>query len=204
MSLRRTRESGFTMVELIIVVAVVLAVTAMATPKVLQMIYNVRLRSSAYELSGLMQAARTQAIRDNKYLYLCYKVIQNRTRAWVAADNTCSAPGANDQQVQMGGNVTITTSGAPSGLNSTLLSFSPPTGVLVTAKPAFNSRGLPCYLSSGRCSSIYAGAFSSQTVSYILYLTDSRPVGANGWAAVAISPAGRMQVWSYRGNSWGR
>jgi Tfp pilus assembly protein FimT len=204
MSLRRKRESGFSIVELLIVVAVVITVTAMATPKVLEMIYNVRLRSSAYELSGLMQGARTQAVHDNKYLYVCYKSIENRTRVWVAADNTCTAPGASDEQVQLGGNVKIVASGAPAGLNSTLLSFTPPSGVLTTAKPAFNSRGLPCYLVSGRCSSIYAGAFSSQTVSYILYLTDSRPLGANGWAAVAVSPAGRMQVWSYRDTSWGR
>ncbi len=203
MSLPRKGESGFSLVELLIVVAVVLAVAVMATPKVLQMIYNVRLRSSAYELSGLMQTARTQAIRDNKYLYVCYKSIENSTRAWVAVDNTCSAPGATDQQIQLGGNVTIVTAGAPSGLTSQL-GFSAPSGALVTAKPAFNSRGLPCYLSASRCNNIYNGLAMAQTVSYLVYLTDNRPVGANGWAAVSVSPAGRMQVWSYKGSAWGR
>ncbi len=204
MSLRRKGESGFSLIELLIVVAVVLAVTVMATPKVLQVIYNVRLRSSAYELSGLMQAARTQAVRDNKYLYVCYKALQNRTRAWVAPDNTCNAPGANEQQIQLGGNVTIVTAGAPTGLTTAVLGFSPPTGALITAKPAFNSRGLPCYLNASRCNSIYNGIAIAQTVSYLVYLTDNRLVGANGWAAVSVSPAGRMQVWTYTGASWGR
>ena len=203
MKLRLKHESGFSLIEVLIVVAVTLIVAAMVTPSVLQMIYNVRLRSSAYELSGLMQAARTQAIRDNKYYYVCYNTVSNATVAWVSANNTCTAPAATDQQAQMGSNVSIVTSGAPSGL-STNLSFSAPTGILVSAKPAFGARGLPCYVSSNRCNSIYSGGAIAQTVSYITYLTDTRPIEANGWAAVAISPAGRLQVWTYNGRAWQR
>ncbi len=195
-------EAGFSLVELAIVVAVVLAVMVVATPSIVNMIYNVRLRSSAYELAGLMQAARTQAIRDNQYLYICYQTTtDNRTQAWIATGNACTAPAATDRQVQLGGSVLITTSGGPAGLTS-LLDFSPPTASLVSAKPAFNSRGLPCYVAGSRCDNIVSSATSSQMVSYILYLSDSRPVGANGWMAVTVSPAGRMRLWTYSGSGW--
>lgn len=197
------RQRGFSLIELIVVVAVILAVSALAAPKFLNAIYNIRLRSSAFELSGMLQAVRMQAVQDNRYYYLCYAANNGVTQAWVSATGTCgTAPAATDKQVQLGGNVRIVTSGAPAGIGS-VLSFPAPTSVLVTAKPAFGARGLPCYVSGSVCKTIAVTLSGNQVACYLLYLTDTRPVGSNGWAAVSVSPAGRMQVWTYNGSNWG-
>ena len=58
---------GFTLVELLIVVAIALTVAAVALPSVLNSIYNVRLRAAANEVAGLLQQAHFRAIRDNTY-----------------------------------------------------------------------------------------------------------------------------------------
>src|SRR5229473_852366 len=55
---RRGRTSGFSLLEIVIVVFVILVVTAIA-------VANVRLRSSAGDLAGLMQQARILAARTN-------------------------------------------------------------------------------------------------------------------------------------------
>src|SRR5713101_1325369 len=62
---RRGRTSGFSLLEIVIVVFVVLVVMAIAVPNVLLAVANVRLRSSAGDLAGLMQQARILAARTN-------------------------------------------------------------------------------------------------------------------------------------------
>ncbi len=204
---KANRSKGFSLVELVVAMAVVLIVSAIAAPKVMNSIYNMRLRSSAYEMSGLMQAARMQAVRDNTYYYICYGTSNNITQAWITNDGTCASSSltATVKQVQFGGTVTVTTSGAPSTSNLTgQLSFTPTTGAVATANPAFGPRGVPCYVVSSRCDNIVTVGGSTQTVSYILYETDTRTSGSNGWAAITVSPSGRTQVWMYSGTSWRR
>src|SRR5216683_4447719 len=62
---RRGRTSGFSLLEIVIVVFVVLVVMAIAVPNVLLAVANVRLRSSAGDLAGLMQQARIMAAKNN-------------------------------------------------------------------------------------------------------------------------------------------
>src|SRR5882762_9269111 len=62
---RRGRTSGFSLLEIVIVVFVILVVTAIAVPNVLLAVANVRLRSSAGDLAGLMQQARMMAAKNN-------------------------------------------------------------------------------------------------------------------------------------------
>jgi prepilin-type N-terminal cleavage/methylation domain-containing protein len=201
------RSKGFSIVELVVAMAVVLIISAIAMPKVVNSIYSMRLRSSAYELSGLMQAARMQAVRDNTYYYVCYATSNNITQAWITNDGTCpsSSLTATVKQVQFGGNVTISSSSIPNASNLTgQLSFTPTTGSVASAKPAFGPRGVPCYVVSSRCDNIVTVGGSTQTVSFILYQTDARTSGSNGWAALTVSPSGRTQVWMYSGTTWRR
>jgi type IV fimbrial biogenesis protein FimT len=207
MAVKAKRSNGFSILELVVAMAIVLIIAAIAVPKVINSIYSMRLRSSAYELSGLMQAARMQAVRDNTYYYVCYGTSSNITRAWITSDGTCASSSltATVKQVQFGGNVTIATSGAPSTSNLTgQLSFTPTTGAVASANPAFGPRGVPCYVVSSRCDNIVTVSGSTQTVSFILYETDTRSSGSNGWAAVTVSPSGRTQVWMYSGSTWRR
>src|SRR5437868_15374653 len=84
MKFSRKRERGFSLLELVIVVVVVLIVSAMALPNMLNVIYNIRLRSSAQTIGGMMQTARTLAVRDNTTYYVRTAIIDNATWVWVS------------------------------------------------------------------------------------------------------------------------
>jgi hypothetical protein len=77
---------------------------------------------------------------------------------------------------------------APTPLDSSTLGFSLPE----TGDPSFNSVGLPCVYSGGLCSNH----------GFIYYFHDQRPQGKQGWAALSISPAGRLKKWYWNGSVW--
>ena len=221
---RRNAEKGFSLLELVLVVAIVLVVAAMSIPSVVSAMYNLRLRSSAYSVSGILQTARTEAIRANSERYVCYaKDANGVARVWVQDKYDCVAIADLDdpskglatkyQQVVLGTNVSVVpafAAGSPAtGLTSADVGFS---GVIASnaamfSKPMFNARGTPCYknaASVARCNSLVNGLLQPYSAAQLWYLTDKRPTQGTGWAAVAVSPAGRVQVWSFNGIKWNR
>ena len=177
------------------VVSILLVVAAFATPYMVNVIANVRLRGGMTSLAGLFQDCRAISIKQNRLMSTHFTIVSAGPVAYVK-DASVSSPSlaSTDPQVQLGAPVTKVTSltgitGAPSVLDNATLGFTPQ-----TVDPTFNPRGLPCTYSGGTCTGI-AG--------YVYYFTDSRPLGANGWAAVSISPAGRVKVWMWNGVSWG-
>jgi hypothetical protein len=124
-------------------------------------------------------------------------LIGDSTFVWVSDKTNTTAPAANEPQAQLGGNVRIVTTGNPTGPT---LSFTP----IFDRPPAFNARGIPCLVSGSRCTpNINVIGLGNRIAAFELYLTDTRPVGSNGWATVVLSPAGRTQVFSYNGSNWG-
>jgi hypothetical protein len=97
----------------------------------------------------------------------------------------------SDVQAQLGAPLTKYTTpsgpGAPPEITSAQLSFT-----AITADPSFNSRGLPCEYDSGVCTNR----------GFVFYFKDHRPIGVNRWAAVSISPAGRIKRWMWSGTDW--
>ncbi len=106
-----------------------------------------------------------------------------------ATDTTDLATG--DSQVQLEAPVARVTApsgpGAPPVIDTTQLSFTPQTG-----DPSFNPTGLPCAYSGGNC----------PNNGFIYYFHDTRPGGQTGWAALSISPAGRLKKWYWSGSAW--
>lgn len=194
---RKQSEAGFTLVEMVMVVAILLVIAAFATPYMVNVIANVRLRGGMTSLAGLFQECRSQSIKQNRLMSSHFTTLAHGPVAYVK-DASVSSPtlAATDWQVELGAPVTYVTSltgvtGAPTALDSTTLGYTPQPS---SPDPTFNPRGLPCAYSSGTCTT---------GVGYAFYFTDTRPLGNNGWAAVTISPAGRIKVWMWTGGAWG-
>jgi type IV fimbrial biogenesis protein FimT len=191
----RKGGEGFSLIEMVIALAMILILGAIFTPSVSNAISMIKLRYSASGLSGLIQKARIEAARKNTF----YSIEQTTMSAGMVAyyidldkNNTLTA---GDPLVELGDQVNVhfgTGSGAPgetafaTSLNFTLDS----SGVL----PKFNARGLPCLPSGGTCPQTLGQGF-------IYFLSRNSALGTT-WASVVVTPSGRVQVWSYGGANW--
>jgi prepilin-type N-terminal cleavage/methylation domain-containing protein len=185
------RQRGFSIIELLVVIFILLVVAAMAVPAALQAVRGLQLRSSAGALAGLMQQTRIFAAKNNALAgYAIRFTTSNGARIAFIDINGDGVYQPSERAVQFSGNVAVTTATPPAAYvpqgeggtayaNTTILGFSP--------------RGLPCPYVAGTpatCNTPAANYFA-------FYLTDGQ-----GWAAVAVAKGGRTKVAIWNGGSW--
>jgi prepilin-type N-terminal cleavage/methylation domain-containing protein len=188
--LRNTR-AGFSMVELMVVVGISLLLSAIAIPNMLTAIATTRIRSNISTLSGIFQDCRMLAVKSNGTMSTHFTTQTEGIMAYVKTAGDSSALTKLDPQVELQDPILqYTTPSDPgvSALDNSLLGFTPQTGDV-----SFNSRGLPCAYSSGACTNN----------GFAYYFKDTRRTGSSGWAAISISPAGRIKRWFWTGTAWG-
>jgi len=194
------KRQGFSLTELLIVVAIILVMTAVAVPNFINAMRSLRLRSSATTVANILQQARLRAVRDNTFYKMAGDIQGSSIRVFV--DALPLAPGQ-----QIAGNNGVYFQGDPAVLLAANVQFvaagTPPTGTmqLVPAggpapqpagtPPAFNARGLPCLPAGALCNTVAGGG----PVYYVSFLQD--PSNANAWAAVSVSPTGRIRAWEW-------
>jgi prepilin-type N-terminal cleavage/methylation domain-containing protein len=189
-------RNGFSLVEVLLVVAIGLIVTTISLPRMNIVIANMKLRSSMTSVSGLLQNARAMAVQQNKTMVARHF---NRTAIpfslvyYVKLATDGSAMVARDPQIEM--EAPITPHPTPTGIGAPPAITNAAMGLIanpVTTDPSFNTRGLPCAYSGGSCVSN----------AFIQYFKDDRISGSGGWAAISITPAGRIKRWFWNGSSW--
>jgi prepilin-type N-terminal cleavage/methylation domain-containing protein len=197
---RRQRERGFSLLEMVVVVSISLIISAIAILNVQTTVRVVRLQESGIDYSNLLQKARIRSVQDDTY----YAVVTTLTNA----NPTCPAPDYCAFMVDTTGNYVagspmmafgagvkpVATAGGPALINlqSKFLPPSPPNlpSLNLLNPPTFSARGLPCTPNAGTCSAL------GDPTSYITFMQNTE----NGkWLAVTVTPAGRIQRWSYDG-----
>jgi prepilin-type N-terminal cleavage/methylation domain-containing protein len=215
LNMKRHPESGFSLVELAISMSIVLVVSALATPSVITSLAAIKMTSTAQALVSLLQDARMKAARDNKtYAVSCVQFDNTNPTAIdnckilfidVNGDGNYDPSGsmANmELDIQVASAVKLTTTAPSVALGSSQLTFNPnPTAASVTpvGMARFSPRGMACQLESGKCVNITTGG--SQT-GFLYYLTSRDVLGNIHYAAVSVSPSGRIKVWKYNGTTW--
>lgn len=201
----RTRHSGFSLVELLIVIAIIMVIAAMAIPNMMNAISNVRLRGSAGDVSGLLQQCRERAVRNNRYYTVRAATVGNARIAYVDLNYNLAydgGPPTPEPMIQFASNVAVQLAGAPNTANLYGQAF--PAGfVPLTVLPSFNARGLPC-VGAGNAPPPANSVCNNNAgaVGFAYFLNQTRPFGQVGWAAVTVTPAGRIRVWTYDGQNW--
>jgi len=194
-------QGGFSLVELLIVLLIVLIISAFAIPNIMLVAANVQLRSSAADLAGLMQQARIMAAKDNTTYTIGYSTSSGARFAFLDANNN-GAWQSPEPLAQFGGTVNAA-AGAPSGLTGQPPLYVPPgdtgTGTYTNSTTlGFSPRGFPCAYSAVTTPATCA---TPAATSFVYYLSNTRMRGT-GWAAVAVSKSGRTKVVVWNGSAW--
>jgi prepilin-type N-terminal cleavage/methylation domain-containing protein len=187
---------GFSLLELIIVMAISISIVAFATPTFLRAFYTIRLKSAASNLSGLMQQARIQAARRNAVITLKYRINANTQQAYIDFNNNDQWD-AGEPIISFSGSI-LMAAGPPGGAGA------PPLYVLVgdtagvtfdnTTTLGYSQRGLPCAYAGGLCATPAPGYF-------VYYIQDLR-AGSVGWGGVVVTRSGRTKPIIWNGASW--
>ena len=191
---------GFSLVELIIVVTIIIVVAALALPILLNTVANIRLRAAAGELSGLMQEARILAAKKNTVYDIKFTTVAGIQAAYVDT-NLNGAYDAGEPITEFNGAVTPA-SGPPSGSTGQpaayVLSGDSSTGTPFDNRNtvAFSPRGLPCNYDTSTTPATCATPAASY---FVIYLKGS---SAAAWAAVVVTKAGRTKVVVWDGTQW--
>lgn len=87
-------QKGFTLIEIIIVLAVVMALIGISSPYLTKLRPNMRLRSAAIDLHSNMQKMRIEAIKTNKTTAVIFDPANNKYTLcydYDTATSTCTA-----------------------------------------------------------------------------------------------------------------
>jgi prepilin-type N-terminal cleavage/methylation domain-containing protein len=180
---------GFTLLEMMIVVAIIMILAKITVPRMLNIVGDINLRYVANNYSGLLQSARIQAVRRNGYYGIQQTTLSTGDTAYYVHVGSGSYA-VGDPVLPVKGNISVhagTGSGAPN--ESTLTCGSTCTLTTGSNYPSFNARGLPCIVASGVCA-------QSPGVGFITFLSNTTLTGNVSWASVIVTGGGRIQLWT--------
>lgn len=164
------RINGFTLLEVIIVVAIIGIMSAIAIPAINSWLPNYRLKSAARDVYSIMQRARMMAVKTNKDTAVIFDPVNNKFELcdnWVAGACAGSLQMTNFADVGNGvgyGHGSAATSVPGGAFPGDDVSYSSPANVAT-----FNSRGIGnagyVYLDHQNNNSTYAvGSLSSGSI----------------------------------------
>lgn len=174
--------SGFTMVELVGTMGVILVVGAIAVPSFISAYRSYQVSDAATQLAGILQATRLEAIRRNTTVNCIIQQTAGVTNIWTdSINNSTEDPG--ERQIIFNGAVNLIDAGNVPGtatLTAALGGLTLTNASVSSASLGFDQRGAVAGPASGFVSALY-----------IANLSDS---GA-GYRAVILFPSGSVQTW---------
>ena len=185
-------QSGFTLAELTVVVAVVLVVAALSIPNLTRAIDTSRIKGAAQSLAAAYQDARIRATqKDTSYQVLISPPGISPAQICIDldGDGTCSA---GDPVTTFAAQIKVSNLGVPVPLGPAQLNYlttdtehSNASGGGLT----WNAMGLPCQRTSPTAPCTAMG--------WVQHLQLMRANGGVMYAAVTVSPTGRVKVWTF-------
>ncbi len=214
----KSSERGFSLLELMIVVAITFVLLVFGIPVALRSVRTGRLRGASSDYASMLQAARTRAVQDDRFysVYVQPVAAPNPQLAYVdiypQAVNGTSGHGApptghydsgppSDPSAALSGDaVPQPAAAAPSTANlyaQFCASCTPP--MINNTAPTFGPEGLPCLpvVSVGGTGTVCNSA--TGPTAFVTFLQSSI---TGEWTAVTVTPAGRIKTWYYDSGTW--
>jgi prepilin-type N-terminal cleavage/methylation domain-containing protein len=175
-------QNGFSLLEALIVMSIIVAMTAAVIPSLNSSIQNYRLYASAQEIASQMQSARLRAVRGNA---MCTFLMSASGRQFgIDMDGDGNISSSADVALTLNANVSFSNLSTPPITNAATLSNGTKTGIGFTPRgtlTAVASSGLPDYNPANLAASGYA-----------IYLSNTQ----NHFAAITVGPLGRVRTWT--------
>jgi Tfp pilus assembly protein FimT len=185
----KSRATGFSMIELLVVVAIVMVVAGLAIPQITLTLRNYQVTAAASQVADAIKFSRFEAIRRNNQIN--FLASWSGVRWWVGTDsNGDGILQTSERQYELNGNVTLlTAAGVPSSINLpgalnvpavTVLS-----GATTTKAIAFDPRGAVNF----------AASVGGVATVYVFYVGPTA-LSTQDYRAVVVMPSGATQVWA--------
>jgi len=189
------KEVGLSLIEMLVVVAIMLTLLAIVPPLLMNAVNSVRTRYAGTNLVGLLQHARMDAVKGNGFYSVQNVVVSGRSTFFSDESKPPGLLVPGDPQESVPTQVTVHLgpgSGAPGEaayLGNLAFPINP-----ANVPPSFNARGMPCVPNGSTCT--YAGS------GFVLFVSNQATFGSLNWMALVVTPSARFQVWEYDGSNW--
>jgi len=192
-------QAGVTLPELLIVLAIVAVVAGMSIPSLSRTIENAQLKGAAQSLATVYQQARILATQDNtSYEILITPAGSSSSQACIDLDGD-GICGAGDPVTVFSQKVIVSNLGVPLKIDTATLGFLPQDTEhsqmfdqqnQLAPGLAWNGRGIPCERTLSSTAPCLA-------IGWVQYLQFPRSGGDVAYAAVSVSPTGRVRTWTF-------
>jgi len=192
--LGRRLERGFSLVELLLSVAILAVLLVISIPTLLKAYHSYQLNDAASRFSGILKSTRFSAIRKNTSVDCQVKQSGTNYAIWVDLDGDGTAE-STEPQILITGTVTLLDSGSvpnPAPIAAALGAGSPAITVLSPGNSSvtFDQRG--------------AIKFTGPPAVDVFYMGNTN-LPDLGFTAIVLLPSGNVQVWSAGpGGTWQR
>jgi prepilin-type N-terminal cleavage/methylation domain-containing protein len=215
----KRRLKGFSLLELMVVVAIIMIVAAIGVPNVIRAIRTARIRGTAVEYANLLQNTRVRAINDDRFYSVYVQPPAGGNSAIAYADVYPMAlngrsglgppptgrynpgPPSDPMTTLSLGVLPQPVASAPdvAALNAAFCVSCTP-DLILNAAPTWGPDGMPCL---SKPSLDGTGTVCNSSGGPVAYVTYFQSTVSQQWSAVTVSPAGRVKAWHHEANGGG-
>ena len=184
----RRATAGFSMVELVVSICVMLVLTALAIPSLMRSMRTYQLNNAAANVSDMLKFTRFEAVRSNKQIN--FLMLNNGPAGWLVGtdSNNNGAFEPTEKRQSISGFATLLPSGIappPNAIQAIL------GGAALT--PLSASGATVTFDARGAIRQGIGGPVSGSV--YIFYVGNSTDPDS-GYRAVVLFPSGSTQIWT--------